>query len=175
MLLQACEYSDAMRQYRKTLDFDANFSVAYWGLGLVYEQLGMYDEAIAQMKRATELSGGSLVHLAALGRAYAVASRTDEALGVLEELKALSKERFVPSADVALIHVALGDGDGAFALLEKAYEEHADLVVEMNVFPGFDPIRSDPRFADLLRNRFAAMSIKILSPITAKTCNQSSG
>ena len=147
----AREYREAMRQYRRTLDFDANFSVAYWGLGLVYEELGKYDEAIAHMKRAAELSGGSLVHLAALGRAYAVASRKDEALGVLEELKALSRKGFVPSADVALIHVALGDGDGAFAWLEKAYEEHADLVAEMNVFPGLDPIRSDPRFADLLR------------------------
>jgi len=147
----AREYNEAIRQYRRTLDLDGNFPVAYWGLGLTYEQLGMYDEAIAQMKRATELSGGSLVHLAALGRAYAVASRTDEALSVLEELKALSKERFVPSADVALIHVALGDRDAAFSMLEKAYEEHEDLVVEMSAFPGFDPIRSDPRYADLLR------------------------
>jgi len=45
----------------------------------------------------------------------------------------------------------LGQKDRAFEWLEKAYEDHDSGLVSIAVEPMFDPIRSDPRFKDILR------------------------
>lgn len=52
---------------------------------------------------------------------------------------------------MAFIHAGLGDADQAFAMLEKAYEERFIALTWIKVEPISDSLRSDPRFADLLR------------------------
>ncbi len=53
--------------------------------------------------------------------------------------------------DTAEIFAQLGEKDQAFAWLEKAYEERSYLMMYVKVAPTLDPLRTDPRFADLLR------------------------
>ena len=74
-----------------------------------------------------------------------------QALQMLDELKALSKQRSVSPSAFAIIYLGLGDKDQTFAWLEKAYEEHSPTILFLKVDPMWDPVRSDPRFADLLR------------------------
>jgi hypothetical protein len=49
------------------------------------------------------------------------------------------------------VYIGLGEKDQAFAWLEKAYQAHSNDMSNLKADPTFDPIRSDPRFQDLLR------------------------
>ena len=70
---------------------------------------------------------------------------------MLEKLRALSKQKHVSSYCFAVVYVGLGEKDQAFTWLEKANEERANLLTYLKVDSTWDPLRSDPRFADLLR------------------------
>jgi Flp pilus assembly protein TadD len=89
---------------------------------------------------------------AGLGYVYAVSGSKAEARKILAELQHLSEHSYVPATDMALIYAGLGEKDKAFARLDKAYEEHSFSLSNLKVEPRFDPLRSDPRFADLLRH-----------------------
>ena len=86
-----------------------------------------------------------------LGNAYARAGRKREALGILDSLKARSKEGYVSPYDLAAVAAGLGDRDQATAWLNQACEDHAEWLTFVKVEPWMDPLRSDPRFQDLLR------------------------
>jgi serine/threonine protein kinase/Flp pilus assembly protein TadD len=142
----ARQYDQAIEQERKTPELDPNFPQAHSVLGRAYLQKSMYDEAIAEFEK--EGSTG----LYNIGRAYAMAGRKAEAQKVLDQLSALSKENYIVPKNVAAIYAALGNKEKAFEWLEKSYQDHSLAVgLGMKSFPGFDPLRSDPRFADLLR------------------------
>lgn len=66
-------------------------------------------------------------------------------------MKETSKKEYVSSYDIALIYLGSGDKDLAFARLERAYEERCPTLEFLKVEPSLDPLRSDPRFTDLLR------------------------
>jgi hypothetical protein len=89
--------------------------------------------------------------LAPLGHAYAVSGQRREALKVLAELNERSKQSYVSSYDIAAIHAGLGDKDTAFKWLDKAYEERSGMLPHLRWEPRLDPLRSAPRFQDLLR------------------------
>ena len=69
---------------------------------------------------------------------------------MLASLEATARERYVSSYAIALVHLGLSDFDAAFAALARACEERAGYLVYLNVDPAVDPIRNDPRFAELL-------------------------
>jgi adenylate cyclase len=149
-LYYAGRYDEAIDQCRRTIEMDPNFAVAHWHLGLAYEQQQNFDAAIEEFKKATSLSGGSPLMKAALGRAYAESQKKLEAEKILGELNELSKQEYVSSYEIATICVALGDNEQGFQLLEKAYAEHSFHLVRLKRSPHFKPIRSDPRFQDLV-------------------------
>jgi serine/threonine-protein kinase len=126
-------------------------------IGLAYMQKRMPEQAIAVLTEAviqgSEFSfGSSGSHArAALARAYAAMDRKDEARRQLAELRGLAEQIYVPPHLMALVYSALNDKDTAFEWLEKAYEDRDAQLIWANVDPGFDPIRSDERFQDLLR------------------------
>jgi hypothetical protein len=70
---------------------------------------------------------------------------------LIDELKQLSGQQYVPATNIALIYAGLGEKDQAFAWLEKGYEQHAFPMQSLKPDPRWDNLRSDPRFADLLR------------------------
>ena len=118
---------------------------------MFYEQKGRYDEAIAEFKQVINLSGGKPLGIAALARGYALAGKREESQKLLAELLELSKQRYVSPASVAVVYAALGDKDQAFAWLDKADKARDLLLVRIKVDPRFDSLRSDPRFAELVR------------------------
>jgi Tfp pilus assembly protein PilF len=141
----------AIDQLRKTLEMDPNFAHAHWFLGGAYVRKGSFAEAIAEFQRAIALSPKITPYKAALGHAYARAGKSAEARKLLSELKEHSKRSYVAWCDFATIYAGLGEKDQAFASLEKAYEQRDASLVKAKVGPSFDPLRSDPRFTDLLR------------------------
>jgi len=144
----ARQYDQAIEQCRKTLELDPNFFLPHSILGLAYVQKSMYKEGVAELEKAVAISPSN-VSLAFLGHGYAAAGRRQEAQKVLDQLNEISKEKYVPALHRALIHAGLVEKDKAFDWLEKAYEEH--YIIAIKVHPSYDSLRSDPRFADLLR------------------------
>jgi TolB-like protein/Flp pilus assembly protein TadD len=145
------QYDQAIQELREINRQDPKFDVPYWGLGLCYEQLGVYDEAITQLQKAIDLSGRGANGIASLGHAYGLAGRRGEALKILLELKERAKRSYVSSYQIALIHLGLHQNDQAMEQLENAFKERSTLLVYLRMDPRFDPLRSDPRFEDLLR------------------------
>ncbi len=149
----ARDYDQAIEQFQKTLELDQNFPPAQQFLPAAYEQKGMYGEAIAGFKKVIPLTGGSEWSLTrgGLGHVYAALGKKSEALAVLDELKQVSAQGYVPATSIALVYAGLGERDPAFAWLEKACEERSFQMQWLTLEPRWDSLRSDPRFADLVR------------------------
>jgi serine/threonine protein kinase/tetratricopeptide (TPR) repeat protein len=151
---EARQYDQAIEQERKTLELDPSYVPAHRTLGMAYAQKSMYREATAQFESALAISPGNTNVLAEFGYVYAVAGRRADAQKMLDQLSELSKQGYVPAGFRALIYVGMGQKDKAFEWLEKSYEERfvvGEGSTDIKVDPVFDPLRSDPRFADLLR------------------------
>jgi hypothetical protein len=86
------------------------------------------------------------------GYAYAMAGKKAEAHKVLEDLKGLSRGRFKFAFPIARIHAALGEKDEAFEWLRKSCDERDSRVIWIKVDPTLDGLRSDPRFAQVLKD-----------------------
>lgn len=151
-LIFARQYDLAIEQLQKALELEPNFMVAHVRLGLVYEQKGMYEDAVAELDKARTLSKDNPLVIAALGHAYALSGSRKRAQELLAELKQLSKKRYVSAYDMAVIYSGLREPDQAFAWLEKAYQDREGSLVYLKVEPWLDPIRSDRRFAELVRS-----------------------
>ncbi len=146
------EYDQAIEQERKTLEIEPNFGGARYLLGQAYILKSLYKEAIAEAEKDVLISPRSVDALSWLGYTYAVAGGRAEALKVIDKLTQLSKQMHVPPSYMAAIHVGLVEKDKAFEWLEKGYEERSiGFGFGINPDPIWDPLRSDPRFADLLR------------------------
>jgi tetratricopeptide (TPR) repeat protein len=130
---------------------DPNDAGANIILGEIYEQKGMYDEAIAAYQKAISASERTSTILGLLGHAYATSGRRAEALKILAELEEMSTQKYVSPYDMAVLYTGLGEKDRAIEQLNKAYEQRAGWVINLKVEPLFDPLRSDPRFADIVR------------------------
>jgi len=118
---------------------------------VAYAQLNRFPEAIAEGKKAVELSGGLSFYMSGLGSIYAIAEKDNEAKRIIEELKEISNKQYISPIWIANVYASLGENDKAFERLEKAYEERNEGLVYMKINPSFNPIRTDPRFSELLK------------------------
>jgi TolB-like protein/Flp pilus assembly protein TadD len=140
---------ESIQQSRKTIELDPAFGLAHNHLGQAYLQKHMNSEAIAELREAVKLSNGSPTCIANLARAYAAADKNSEAVKLLGDLKKRSTPGQSFASEIAVIYASLGDSDQAMSWLEKGHEERFNPGVLIR--PGFDPLRSDPRFEDLVR------------------------
>jgi serine/threonine protein kinase/Tfp pilus assembly protein PilF/TolB-like protein len=148
----ARQYDLAIQQFQKVLSLDPTMVRAHTRLGLAYLGKRMYAEAITELENARALddSPERPGRFAYLAHAYAISGDREKSLEMLVQLQALAEQRPVVPTSFAIIFAGLGDRDHAFASLQKAYEDHTlDLFIKVSLL--YDPLRSDPRFADLLR------------------------
>ena len=151
ILCWAGRHDQAIEQLQQILEEDPNFAVSHQRLGHEYAEKGMFEESIREYRKAIGLDEGSTYILTGLGKVYAAAGRTAEARKTLRDLEALSKRRWVAPSRVASLCASLGEEDLALEWLEKAYEDRNLGVPNARFDPAFDPLRSDPRFQELLR------------------------
>ena len=148
VLFVARLYDESIQQSRKTLEMDPNFAVARFELGQVYLEKHMHNEAVAQLQKAVQLSEGNPTFIANLARAYFASGKRSEAVKLLSDLKKRSNPSYSNASEIAVIYASLGDTDQAMNWLEKAYAERFNPGVLLR--PGFDPLRSDSRFQNLV-------------------------
>ena len=111
--------------------------------------------AIATIENAP-IALNDTVTLSAAAYVYAKAGERHKALEILSELQRLSSQEYEPAFHIAQIYLGLGDNEQAFAWLDKACDERSVWLIWLGVDPKFDPLRSDPRFEELLKKiRFA--------------------
>jgi tetratricopeptide (TPR) repeat protein len=134
------------------MELDPEFNPDFF-LAWIHREQGMYDEAIDEFQEDAE-KGGNRLHthtLGHLGNTYARAGRVREARDCIRELKKRISEESVGEFEVGLVHAGLGEKDLALESLEWAYEKRDKGFISIKVDPTLDPLRSDPRFQDLLR------------------------
>ena len=144
----------AARQYDSAISQFEALNAAYpglgdFGLGWSYREKKMYPEAIAALERAIAHSRHPTV-LASAASVYGRAGRKREALKLIDELKEGSRQHYIAPAHFAEAYIGL-DEDETMTWLERAYEEHDQGMADINAYPGFDALRSKPRFQALVR------------------------
>ena len=150
----AGRYDEAIRQYKKTMELDPKDPRVHDLLADAYARKKMYREAIAEEQEYLSLSGDEEA-AEELGRDFA-SSGYNEAMRALYRktlafMEQASKYAYVSSGHFAVLHAQLGEKDAAFAWLEKAFEERQPWLGQLQVDPQFEPLRSDPRFTEMVR------------------------
>ena len=148
ILSTARRYNEAIDQCRRALDLESDFAGALSTLAQAYLHNRQYPEGIEAAKKYVEHSKGSGWAKLELAYAYAVASNKAESDRIVNEVTS-QPGPFSPY-DMATICGALGDADGVFRWLGKAIEQRSVDVIWMRVDPRLDPVRSDPRFTEVM-------------------------
>lgn len=152
ILFQSRRYDEAIHELHSVLAVEPDQAESLWYLGFVLVAKNQSEDAIPVLEKAASVSNRSPGVIGVLIRAYAHAGRRGDALRLLAELKRRRKAGYVPAGAFVNAYLGLGENDQAFAWLEQAYKERSNILQFLKVHPYFDPLRNDPRFADLLRS-----------------------
>ena len=147
----ARQFDDAIKQCRKTIEMYPDYLIAHRRLGMSYGEKGRFEEAETEFKKALAISENDSETMSARAYVYAGAGRIEDARKVLDRLTELAKETYVSPYSLARIHIGLDQIDEAFECLEKTHQERHGILTYLKVDPIFDRVRSDSRYADLLR------------------------
>jgi serine/threonine protein kinase/tetratricopeptide (TPR) repeat protein len=145
------DVNSSIAQCKRVIDLDPNFPRSHEYLALAYLKQGRHSEAIAELQKAVELSGRERWPLRDLGAAYAISGKRAEALAILKELEGKYEKGQAIGQDLAAVYAGLGEKDQAFAWLEKDFQVRSGLLPRIRWTTPFESLRSDPRYADLLR------------------------
>jgi TolB-like protein len=144
----AGRWSEAEAGLSETLKTDSAYSLASWGLALVYEQEGRLPEAIALLEK---IAGRSPNRLASLGHAYGVAGQTKRARMILDTLESRARSAYVPAYWFAVVHAGLGDTATTLHWLERAFQERSTVLAYLRIDPRIGLVRAQPGYAQLVR------------------------
>jgi serine/threonine protein kinase/tetratricopeptide (TPR) repeat protein len=148
-------YDESISYFQKALDLYSNAAFIRAQLAWAYALKGLYPQALAEYDKIAEpdksVATENQLVADGLGWVYAVSGRRADALKIAKEVEELSSHAYVDFYQLATIYAGLGEKDEAFRLLEKGYEERSAGMPYLAVDPFWFGMRSDPRYADLLR------------------------
>ena len=145
------QYDRAIEQCHTVLRKDPNFGRAAGIVAYAYVEKGMFEQALADEEILRRFYGEGPWHWSLLAYIYGRAGQLGKARRELEKLERLSRHELLNPVIMLWAHLGMGNKEEALADLEKAYSEHFNNLTALKVDPAFDPLRSDPRFQDLLR------------------------
>jgi tetratricopeptide (TPR) repeat protein len=148
MFYRARQYQNAVASYQRALQLDPGFVPALSRIVEAYEQEQKFNEALAALRRFQQSTGNPHAGLYSLARIYARTGRRREALQVLNQIEKTNPQ-WKNQHEVASVYAALGDHDQALAALDRGIKARSILAFTL-VDPQLDPLRSDPRFNELL-------------------------
>jgi len=143
----ARQYDQALTLARRANTLNTRLPDYIFLLGDIYVEKGMYAKSIAEFQKL----GDSPHDLGHLGNAYARAGQTNEARRIILELEKHVQSDGVGGYEIALVYAGLGEKSKAFMWLESSYKVHNEGLTNLKIDPCLDPLRSDPRFSDLVR------------------------
>ena len=141
------DYARAVEELKKSIEMFPEHEGNYWRIALVYLQIGKYREALESMVRFA----GQQDFDPLLAYAYALSGEKDKAKEILSKILNNLGQQWYSHVRIAMIYTALEDKKQAFSWLEKALAENDMALPYLKVNPAFDPLRSDPRFIELLK------------------------
>ena len=144
------QYDEAIDIATKTLELDPKFAPAYRLLSLAYQGKELFNKAIVENQRWGELTGNKVKTEVSLFQIYAAAGQKKEVKKIIDQLET-GKLSANDNRGMALIYAALGENDKAFHWLEKSYDMHEEALCSLKIDPKMDPLRSDPRFNELVK------------------------
>ncbi len=150
LLLLARRYDECIEACAEIAELDPHFYKAYSNMARAHVHKGMFAEGVALFEKARQLIGDIPPLIGALGQAQGLAGNRDEAARLLAKLIDMSKQRHVPASAFAMIHIGLGDYDSALDVLEEGVARRQPSLAALNVHPGYDALRGNPRFERLL-------------------------
>jgi serine/threonine-protein kinase len=148
-LLLASQHVEAVEAANRMLEMDPNNPTLHSLRAQIYTRMGERRQAVASWQEAIRLGDDSRDAQIFLGTAYAKVGETGKTRMILRRLE--KGKEYVSPVGLAMLHVALGEHEQALALLEDAFAAHDQQLIWLGVEPGFDPLRSDPRFEELLK------------------------
>ena len=150
-LLGAGRFNDAVNASQTAVELEANSFLAHWFLGVSYIGIEKYAEAIEALQTAVHLSGRHSWPLGELCNAYALTGKTQEAQEILDELIERSKTEFISGMFLFIPAYALKQYDLAFEFLERGFEQRDGTLPGCRAWPGFAPMKNDPRFREMIK------------------------
>ncbi|HEX9120094.1 MAG TPA: winged helix-turn-helix domain-containing protein [Terriglobales bacterium] len=151
MLYLGRQYDRALEQCLRLVELEPDRFLPYYALGHIYMAMQRFDESAAALRNAVEASRELPLVLGLLGLSLGLGGCTAEARTVLDRLRALASKRYVPPTCFAWTHLGLGEIDEAFVWMDRAIDAPDRMIKPIKTYPFLDPLRTDPRFAALLR------------------------
>ncbi|HSU24953.1 MAG TPA: tetratricopeptide repeat protein [Pyrinomonadaceae bacterium] len=148
-LVAAGKPDEAIEVLNKAKQLDPNYPSAYTNLGYAYAAKNMHKDAVAAFREGMRIGGESTSTNIYIGASLARLGDWSGALATLKKVEG-SKE-YVSPGELAILFTALGDREKALTTLERAYQEHDLQLKYLNVETGYDDLRSEPRFKELIR------------------------
>ncbi len=149
ILFYSRQYDRAIEQFRAVLELDPTFLHADLIL-YAYVEKGLFAEAKANLEKHRSSLGDTPWYWSEYAYVNGRAGQREQAIHALEKLKELDRNAQVDASAFLWAYLGLGDKDQVFATLERACAQHSNVLMTLKVDPGFDGIRSDPRFVKLL-------------------------
>jgi TolB-like protein/tetratricopeptide (TPR) repeat protein len=151
ILVTAREFDWCIEQSHTAIDVDPTVTLSYVALGTAYEQKQMYAEAISSYQEGISLGGAVALSKAFLGHVHGSAGDRDRAREILAELEDMSRRAYMPALNRAIIYDGLKEADRGIEALEQSLRDRDTLILSIKVWPQFDYLRTDPRFAVIER------------------------
>jgi eukaryotic-like serine/threonine-protein kinase len=152
--LSSKRLEQAIEECKKNLEIDPNYSRAHFTLATAYLLTGKYEQFLEEWEKAANLSkdANDIAVEQAAKREYPKSGYRGALKSALELQQEQAKRIYVDPAWIAGQYALLGEKDLAFVWLEKAYTEKSGFIgSNLKTHPFFDSLRSDPRYADLLK------------------------
>jgi serine/threonine-protein kinase len=150
-LLYARDTGGAIAQGHKTLELDDEYVRAFLWIGSAYLAQSDPEEALDWFRRGQSIDSAVRTYDAMIVRALAQLGRRDEAEEILTRLEEQSRQQYVRAEYLAMGHAAAGNLDKAFDALDKAYQARSAGLIYLHLDPGYEPLRGDPRYAQMVR------------------------
>jgi TolB-like protein/DNA-binding winged helix-turn-helix (wHTH) protein/Tfp pilus assembly protein PilF len=144
------QYDHAIEKFLAIREMDPTFAPAGW-IRRSYAQKGMYAEVLADIEKQRRLYGDGPWMFSERAYVYGLAGQQARAQVELAKLEDWSRRQPLDPGIFVAPYIGMGNKDQAFFWLEKAYAQRSGAMTWLKVDPVYDPLRSDPRFQNLLR------------------------
>jgi tetratricopeptide (TPR) repeat protein len=144
------QYDRAISQFQSVHEMDPNFPRAYLVI-YAYVQQGRYSDALENLEEWRRTFGEQPMTWPMLAYVYGRSGEKEKAQAELKKLEAQNRQQLIDPASLACADLGVGNKEAALGWLEKAYAQHSNGLTGLKVEPAYDPLRSDPRFQELLQ------------------------